>query len=67
MPLACRLKKKGIIAIVLGGSIQVLFGIKGKRWETHPVISGFWNTTWRNPNPAEVPGGAAEIEGGCYW
>lgn len=67
MPLAYRLKKKGVIAIVLGGSIQVLFGIKGKRWQTHPVISGFWNTMWRSPSPAEVPGGAAEIEGGCYW
>ena len=67
MPLAYRLKKKGIIAIVLGGSIQVLFGIKGKRWMNHPVISGFWNDAWRSPSGTEIPGAATEIEGGCYW
>ena len=67
MPLAYRLKKKGLICIVMGGAIQVLFGIKGKRWATHPVISGFWNAAWTQPKPDEIPGAAAEIEGGCYW
>lgn len=67
MPLAARLKQKGIVAIVLGGAIQVLFGIKGRRWETHPVISGLWNEHWVFPNPNEIPKGAREVEGGCYW
>jgi hypothetical protein len=67
MPLALRLKKRGIVAIVLGGAIQLLFGIKGKRWSTHPVISGFFNDTWLFPSEGEIPGAATDIEGGCYW
>lgn len=67
MPLAYRLKKKGRIAIVMGGAIQVLFGMKGKRWATHDVISRFWNVAWKYPKLSEIPGAADEIEGGCYW
>ncbi len=67
MILGHRLKKKGIVAVVLGGAIQVLFGIRGKRWENHPVISSFWNSDWLKPNVMEVPKGAEAVEGGCYW
>lgn len=67
MPLAYRLKKKGRIAIVMGGAIQVLFGIKGRRWKDHDVISRFWNAAWVYPELSEIPGAADEIEGGCYW
>ena len=67
MPIAKALKDRGIIAIVLGGAIQILFGIKGKRWETHPVISKFWNDSWVWPSEDETPRGANGIEGGCYW
>jgi len=67
MPLALRLKKRGIIAIVLGGSIQILFGIKGRRWESHSVISKFFNDTWIYPDSEEVPQNSKLIEGGCYW
>jgi hypothetical protein len=67
MPIALRLKQRGVIAIVLGGAIQVFFGIKGKRWETHSIISGFWNEAWVYPSQEETPGLAKTIEGGCYW
>jgi hypothetical protein len=67
MPLAKRLKEKGMIAIVMGGAIQVLFGIKGRRWASHPIISKFWNSHWIQPFPYEVPKGAVSVEGGCYW
>lgn len=67
MPIAKALKDRGIIAIVLGGAIQVLFGIKGTRWATHPVISKFWNDAWVWPSEDETPRGATGIEGGCYW
>lgn len=60
-------KRRGIIAIVLGGATQVFFGIKGKRWETHSVISHFWNEAWVWPKPSETPLGASLIEGACYW
>jgi hypothetical protein len=67
MIIAGRLRKLGISAIVLGGSIQVLFGIKGRRWARHDVISGFWNDAWVSPAAHEVPGAFTKIEGGCYW
>jgi len=65
--LAARLKHHGVSVIIMGGAIQVLFGIKGKRWRTHSVISTFWNSEWVLPSSDETPGGAATIEGGCYW
>lgn len=67
MPIAHALKNNGIIAIVMGGAIQVLFGIKGKRWEKHPVISQLWNDHWVYPSMNEIPYGAHQVEGGCYW
>ena len=66
-PLAQRLKKAGKIAIVLGGAIQVLFGIKGERWRNHSVISRFWNTQWVYPSDDETPKGALGVENACYW
>jgi len=67
MPIAHKLKQRGIIAIVLGGAIQVLFGIKGRRWETHRILSKFWNSHWVWPSKEETPNEASSIEGGCYW
>lgn len=67
MLIGAELKKQGVIAIVLGGAIQVLFGIKGQRWATHSVISHFWNDAWVWPKPSETPRGAQLIEGACYW
>jgi len=67
MPIAKMLKDRGVIAIVMGGAIQVLFGIKGRRWSTHPIISKFWNEKWVWPSQDETPGSAEVIEGGCYW
>ena len=67
MPLAAELKKRGLVCVVLGGAIQNLFGIKGKRWEQHPVIGGFWNDAWVSPSEDEIPAQASLIEGGCYW
>jgi hypothetical protein len=67
MVVGAELKKHGIIAIVLGGATQVLFGIKGMRWLNHSVISTFWNEAWVWPKPSETPRGASLIEGACYW
>jgi hypothetical protein len=66
-PLAQRLKKAGKIVIVLGGAIQVLFGIRGERWKTHSVISQFWNKYWVYPSAAETPNGCLSVENACYW
>jgi hypothetical protein len=65
--LGSELKKHGVIAIVMGGALQVLFGIKGTRWASHSVIQHFWNDAWVYPSPKETPNGAWRIENGCYW
>jgi hypothetical protein len=67
MLIAHELKQRGVVAIVLGGALQVLFGIKGNRWKNHAVISQLWNEEWVYPLEEETPRGAEEIEGGCYW
>jgi len=67
MPLALRLKRQGKICIVLGGAIQLLFGLKGQRWINHPFISQFFNASWKRPSHTEHPRNAHKIEAGCYW
>ena len=66
-PLAAYIKRLGKKAIHLGGATQILFGIKGKRWDDNPQISKLYNKYWVRPTINETPSGASSIEGGCYW
>jgi len=61
------LKKRGLQCIVMGGATQVLFGIKGRRWEHHDVISKFFNDAWVNLPEHYKPTNYKLIENGCYW
>jgi hypothetical protein len=67
LPLVAHAKSLGGWAIHLGGATQLLFGIRGGRWETHPEISAFYNEAWTRPSSAETPPEAKKVEGGCYW
>lgn len=67
LPICFELKKAGITGIHTGGGTQIIFGIKGARWIAHSVISAFFNENWVSPASEEVPSGAYEVEGGCYW
>jgi len=64
-PLAARLKKAGKKAIHLGGATQLLFGIKGRRWESRSEYAGIMNENW--VKPIEKPLNADKVEDGCYW
>jgi hypothetical protein len=66
-PLAAHIKRLGRKAVHLGGSTQILFGIKGRRWDNHPEISALYNDYWVRPAPEDVPQNAQKVEGGCYW
>lgn len=66
-PLAAHIKRKGKKAVLLGGALQILFGIKGKRWEAHSKISLLMNENWSRPLPSEVPVNSKKIDGGSYW
>ncbi len=67
LPLAAEIKKMGKGAIHLGGALQVLFGIRGKRWDSDPLVSKFYNEYWVRPSEQEKPKGAERVENNCYW
>lgn len=67
MPLASFVKRLGKQAIHLGGSVQILFGIRGARWDKNPRIAGFFNEHWVRPLPEETPRDFKSVEEGCYW
>lgn len=63
LPLAAHVKSMGKQAIHIGGDLQLLFGIKGKRWENY----GIFNEHWIYPLPEDTPRNNKKVEGGCYW
>jgi hypothetical protein len=67
LPLAAHVKRLGKKGIQMGGATQILFGIKGKRWEEHEVISKLMNQHWVRPMASEVPANHTNVENGCYW
>ncbi len=67
LPLAAFVKQSGKMAIHIGGATQILFGIRGKRWDDHPEISRFFNAQWSRPLASEIPQGFGKVEEGCYW
>lgn len=62
-PLGSRIKKMGKSAIHMGGEMQLLFGIKGKRWAQTTV----YNSNWVTADPDETPQNRNKVEDGCYW
>lgn len=67
-PLAAHIKKMDKQAIHLGGSLQILFGLKGRRWdELEPDVVAMYNEYWKYPKLSEMPSGSDSIEGGTYW
>jgi len=69
LPLAAHVKKLGKKAIHLAGVTQLLFGIKGKRWEEYVVwpYKNLMNEHWVRPLEEETPSKAENVEGSCYW
>ncbi len=67
MPLAAFVKELGRVAIHLGGSTQLLFGVKGARWASRKDFSEKFEGSWRFPDESERPSNFKAVEGGCYW
>ena len=71
-PLAAHVKRMGKKGFHLGGSLQLLFGIRGKRWE-NPNYNDKYNYTklinehWVKPADEELPNNAIQVENACYW
>lgn len=77
-PLAAHVKRQGKKAVHLGGALQLLFGIRGKRWENpsygirewgipYGSYSSLMNKYWVRPGEGGRPKNANQVEGGCYW
>ena len=71
LPLCNHIKTKmNKSAIYIGGGLQLLFGVMGKRWENNEM----WNkiikendTKFIKPSGDEIIKNNNNIEGGCYW
>lgn len=66
-PLAAHVKRKGKKAIHIGGALQLIFGIRGKRWDSMPEYAPFINEKWIRASRSETPETSNDVEGGCYW
>lgn len=69
VPLAARLKAAGKQAIVIGGMLQLMFGIKGARWEaSRPDIVAMYNDAWvRAGEGYRVKNADKMVDGAAYW
>ena len=49
--------------------LQVLFGIKGARWDNYPPYSKYYNEYWVRAPKTEAPSRrfANKLDNGCYW
>lgn len=74
-PLAVEIKKAGKQAVHMGGILQILFGIMGKRWDgtrtggvlhIREDIAKYYNEFWTYPME-EKPKEASKVEYGPYW
>lgn len=67
IPLACHVKTMGKQAIHMAGNLQILFGIRGKRWDNFPQYVPYFNEYWVYPSEHETPKQKSTVEGGSYW
>lgn len=65
--LSSYIKNLGKKSVHIGGGLQILFGIKGKRWDVHPEISQLYNESWVRPLDIEKTINFNSVEGGTYW
>jgi len=57
----------GKTALHLGGLTQILFGIRGRRWEADSKYNALYTDSWTRALPHETPSANARVENGCYW
>lgn len=76
--LAAHVKRQGKKAFHLGGALQLLFGIKGNRWEDpmygvrewglpYNYYPTMFNQFWEKPWASTKPENAEKVENACYW
>lgn len=67
-PLGAYAKQNGKKAFVIGGNLQLLFGIKGRRWaQTDKYKRIMEKPSWVWPSESETPQGIERVPGSGYW
>jgi hypothetical protein len=59
-------------SLYIGATIQLLFGIGGRRWLNNLHNPKYWftkyhNEHWVRPDISEMPLNHKQVEDGCYW
>jgi hypothetical protein len=69
IPIAARIKAMGKVAISIGGDLQILFGVRGRRWrERETWRQRYFTDAWIDVPPAySFPEKDEMVEGGAYW
>ncbi|MGY3213775.1 hypothetical protein [Mucilaginibacter sp. HD30] len=79
LPLAAHVKHGGKKAVHIGGTLQLLFGVWGNRWDNPGYASpksqlgrtGAYlelkNEYWVSPGANFRPANYIQVENGCYW
>ncbi|MDO6440384.1 hypothetical protein Q4534_23355 [Cyclobacterium sp. 1_MG-2023] len=80
LPLAAYIKRLGKKSIHFGGGLQLLFGIKGKRWDNPDYLKlynipefysesykSLYNNNWTKPLDSDTPKSASKLDGATYW
>jgi hypothetical protein len=69
VPLAAAIKEMNRSAIALGGALQVLFGVGGKRWRDDPTwVQNYFTRAWIDIPRDQIPNMPDGYgDGGAYW
>lgn len=68
MPLAGFVKSLGKVGLSLGGCLQIIFGVYGKRWiDRHDWHAKYFNEWWTRVPAEYLPAAALTTDNGAYW
>lgn len=67
LPICNVIKKMNKPVVHVGGGLQIMFGIKGNRWDNMPAVNRFYNSEWKRPYDSEKTRNHAVVEGSTYW
>lgn len=67
LPICNHIKKMGKSVVHVGGALQIMFGIKGNRWDNMNAVNRFYNENWKRPFDSEKTRNHSVVEGSTYW
>lgn len=68
IPLQHHIKSLGRSSVYIGGGVQVMYGITGRRWDNNKYVKKWKNEYWTRPGASEQIASYKKVEmGGPYW